>query len=89
MSAIIHATPDDLQPGEHFIIVEFKTRHIDDGYGGHAEVLPHILRFPDRKTWEAEVQRRTTTTHTGYGEAPRWVPMAAMVPAVKATVTVG
>lgn len=89
MPAIIHATPEALQPGEHFIIVEFKRRHIYDGYDGHTEVLPDILRFDDRATWLAEIERRTTTPHTGYGEAPKWVPMVATVPAVNATVSVG
>jgi len=88
------SSPEDLPPGEYFIILTFGTitipgdersrTHPGHGYPESTETTISCEVYETREGWEAEIQRRTTAKYESRG----WVPLIARRPSLNTTVTV-
>jgi len=79
-------SPDTLPPGEHFVILVFRTLNIPydkDDYTTE-KVVDYIV-YTDKVEWEKEIERRSFSIHNMYDQ---WVPVVVRRPVVQVSVKV-
>ena len=86
--------PNDLPPGEHFVILTFGTitipgdersrTHPGHGYPESTETTIGCEVFQTEEGWKAEIQRLSTEKW----QSKSWVPLIVRRPTLKTTVTV-
>ena len=87
-------SPEDLPPGEHFVILTFGTitipgdersrTHPGHGYPESTETTIGCEVFQTEEGWKAEIQRLSTERYP----SKSWVPLIVRRPTLKTTVTV-
>lgn len=87
-------SPNDLPPGEHFLILTFGTitipgdersrTHPGHGYPESTEHTTTVVVYKTRAAWEEEIKRLTEEKHS----YKSWVPLIARRPSVTTTVSV-
>ena len=80
----------DIPPGDHFAILVFETRSVDDGYGDGPSTMHYVeyLAFTDRAEWEAEIRERSVPDPKYSFSKKDFIPIVVRQPTVKTTVSV-
>lgn len=88
------SSPNDLPPGEHFVILTFGTitipgdersrTHPGHGYPESTESTISCAVYESEGDWKAEIQEFSTNKH----QPTNWVPLIVRRPTLKTTVTV-
>ena len=88
------SSPNDLPPGEHYVILTFGSitipgdersrTHPGHGYPESTQNTTEVQVYETKEGWEAEIQRLTTDRYS----YKSWVPLIVRRPTLKTTVSV-
>ena len=87
-------SPEDLPPGEHYVILTFGTitipgdersrTHPGHGYPESTETTIECVVYATEEGWKAEIQKLSTDKY----QTKSWVPLIVRRPTLRTTVTV-